>query len=65
MRLLFALLVGALAGLIFYWVATALVTFNHSNLIFGLVGLAIFVYIGFFSGITFPTRRGRGGPPVV
>ncbi len=44
---LISLVIGAIAALIFYAVATALVTFAHSALIFGLVALLIFLALAF------------------
>lgn len=47
MGLLLAVLIGAVVAIIFYVVATTLVTFAHSTLIFGLIALIIFIAIAF------------------
>lgn len=57
MGLLINVLVAAAVALIFYFVATALVTFAHSVLIFGLIALVIFVALA-FGGVN-TVRRGR------
>lgn len=36
-------IVGAVLGIIFYVVATALIVFNHSDLVFGLLALLIWM----------------------
>lgn len=47
LQLVFRFLLAAIAGLIFVAVANTLVTFNDSHLIFGLIGLAIFLGLAF------------------
>jgi hypothetical protein len=48
-------IVGAIVAIIFYVVATALLVFNHSPLVFGLI--ALLVWLAFtmsYSGPVFP-----------
>lgn len=52
-------IVGAILALIFYVVATAIVVFNHSDLVFGLVALLIWGFFTFAWGGTFGARRVR------
>jgi hypothetical protein len=59
MGLLINVLIGAVVALIFYFVATALVTFSHSVLIFGLIALVLFVVIAFGTSRYY----GRSRPP--
>lgn len=54
MSLLFSVLIGAVVAIVFYVVATSLVTFAHSALVFGLVALIIFVVIAFGRGVRIP-----------
>jgi hypothetical protein len=56
MGLLIAVLIAAVVALVFYFVATALVVFSHSALIFGLIALLIFVVLAFGGPL-----RGRFG----
>jgi hypothetical protein len=43
-------ILGAIAALIFYGVATALVAFQNSHLVFGLIALLIWAYFTFAPG---------------
>lgn len=61
MPLLINVLIAAVVALIFYFIATALVVFAHSTLIFGLVALVIFLVLAFGGGGV-STWRGRRGP---
>lgn len=64
MGLIINVCIAAVVALIVYFVATALVVFSHSTLIFGLVALVIFLVIAFGSGQA-PVygRWRRPGPP--
>lgn len=42
-----SVLIGLLAAVIFYVVATALIAFAHSPLVFGLIAVLIFFLIAF------------------
>lgn len=51
-------IIGAILAVIFYFVATALVAFQHSPLIFGLVALLIWAVFTFgYSGRGFGSRN--------
>lgn len=52
MGLLINVLIAAVVALIFFWVMTALVTFSHSVVIFGLVAAVIFLGLAFGGGLT-------------
>lgn len=54
MGLLIRVLIAAAVALVFFFVATALVTFAHSALIFGLVALVLFLVIAFGGGLSVP-----------
>lgn len=49
-------LIGLLIAVIFYLVATAIIVFSHSTLIFGLIALLIFLAFA-FGGVGIPIRR--------
>lgn len=51
---LWGFVVGAICAIIFYVVATALIAFRHSDLVFGLVALLIWAGFTFGGG---PVRR--------
>lgn len=51
-------IVGAVVAIIFYVVATALVVFRHSDLVFGL--LALLIWAAFTFGYAGASTRWRG-----
>lgn len=55
-------LIGAIVAIIFYVVATALVHFQHSPLIFGLIAVLIFVVLAFGNGVTYARSNWRRPP---
>ena len=63
MNVIINVVIGAVVAVIFYAVATALVVFNHSTLIFGLIALVIFLWIGFGGAAAPITSRWNRPPP--
>ena len=45
-----SVLLGLLAAVVFYLVATALIVFSHSALLFGLIAVVIFFLVAFRGG---------------
>jgi len=51
-------IIGLIVAVIFYVVATALVVFNHSTLVFGLIALLIWLAFTFgYQGVGLRVRR--------